>query len=395
VLPRNGDRAGARLAPDFCFDDPFMTRSRLFATRRVPRPALAPLLAALLSTACGGGSDAQGPGGPGGGGEDRPVPVTTQVVQPRPFADTVRALGTVQARESVTVTAKVSETVERVHFDSGDAVKAGAPLVTLSGQAQQASLREAQATADEAERLFERQNELAGQQLIARSQLDAQRATRDAANARVAQIRAQLGDRVIRAPFSGVLGLRQVSPGTLVTPGTAIATLDDVARVYVDFPVPETQLSQVAPGQALVATSAAYPQRRFEGTVSTVDARVDAATRAVTVRGDFPNPERLLRPGMLMDVTLSQAERKALLVPEISIVQVGTDSFVYRVKPDGSVERVEVTVGARRDGQAEIVKGVSAGDRVVVDGTGKLRPGAKVTEAGAAQGSEKAAASAP
>ncbi|GHA84489.1 efflux RND transporter periplasmic adaptor subunit [Cognatilysobacter bugurensis] len=323
------------------------------------------------------------------------MPVTTQVVQPRAFADTVTALGTVQARESVTITAKVSETVERVHFDSGDAVKAGAPLVTLSGQAQQASLREAQAAANEARQLFDRQNELAGQQLIARSQLDTQRAARDAANARVSQIRAQLSDRVIRAPFSGVLGLRQVSPGTLVTPGTAIATLDDVARVYVDFPVPETQLAQLAPGQALVATSAAYPQRRFEGTVSTVDARVDAATRAILVRGDFPNPDRVLRPGMLMEVTLSQAERPALLVPEISIVQVGGDSFVFRVKPDSTVERAEVTVGARREGLAEIVKGVSAGDRLVVDGTGKVRPGAKVTEAGATQSGEKAAAPAP
>ncbi|MFC0677027.1 efflux RND transporter periplasmic adaptor subunit [Lysobacter korlensis] len=350
-------------------------------------PHAAAVLMLVLLAACTGGDDAApgrggGGGARGGGGEDRPVPVTTAQVQPRAFSDTVQALGTVQARESVTLTAKVSETVERVHFDSGEVVKAGAPLITLSGQAQQASLREAQATAEEAERLFQRQNELAGQQLIARSQLDAQRATRDAARARVAQIRAQLGDRTIRAPFAGVLGLRQVSPGTLVTPGTVIATLDDTARVHVDFPVPETQLAQVAPGQALTATSAAYPGRRFDGTVATVDSRIDAGTRAVTVRGDFPNPERLLRPGMLMEVTLSQAERRALLVPEIAVVQVGSDSFVYRVKPDGSVERADVRTGARREGQVEITSGLAAGDRIVVDGTGKLRPGAKISEAG-------------
>lgn len=326
-------------------------------------------------------------------GGERPVPVTMQRLQLRPFSDTVRALGTVRARESVTVTAKVSETVERVHFESGDTVKAGAPLVTLSGQAQQASLREAQATADEAERLFRRQSELAGQQLIARSQLDTQRATRDAANARVAQIRAQLGDRTIRAPFSGVLGLRQVSPGSLVTPGTVIATLDDTARVYVDFPVPEMRLAEVQPGQQLSATSAAYPGRRFEGTVSTVDARIDPATRAVVVRGDFPNAGRALKPGMLMQVTLSRAERPALLVPEISVVQIGSDSFVYRVQPDGSAERVRVEIGARREGVAEIVKGLEVGDVVVVDGTGKLRPGSKVVEAEktpAADGAEAA-----
>src|SRR5690606_4910411 len=149
------------------------------------------------------------------------------------------------------VTAKVSETVEQVHFESGQAVARGAPLVTLSGRQQQAALAAAEATAEEAERQYQRQSQLAGQQLVARSALDAQRATRDAARAQVAQVRANLADRVIRAPFAGVLGIRQVSPGALVTPGTAIATLDDIARVYVDFPVPETELAGVAPGQAV------------------------------------------------------------------------------------------------------------------------------------------------
>ena len=351
------------------------------------RAASASLALLALLAGCGGdkaaapgGRPGGGPGGPGGG--DRPVPVTTHLVQSDAFSDTLEALGTVQARESVTVTAKVSETVQRVHFESGDVVKAGAPLVTLSGEAQQASLAEAQAAASEADRLFRRQSELAEQQLIARSQLDTQRAARDAAQARVRQIRAQIADRTIRAPFSGVLGLRQVSPGSLVTPGTAIATLDDTARVYVDFPVPETQLANVGEGQRLSGSSAAYPGRRFDGVVSTVDARIDAATRAVLVRGDFPNPDRALRPGMLMQVTLSRPEREALRVPEIAVVQVGTDSYVYRALADGSVERADVRIGTRRDGQAEITDGLSAGDRIVVDGTGKLRPGAKIVEAG-------------
>ncbi len=315
-------------------------------------------------------------------GGDRAVPVTTQVVQPRPWNDSVQALGTVRARESVTVTAKVSETVQQVHFESGDIVARGAPLVTLSGQQQQASLAEAQAAANEAERLYQRQGELARQQLIARSALDTQRATRDAAKARVAQIRAQLGDRVIRAPFAGVLGIRQVSPGALVTPGTAIATLDDTSRVHVDFPVPETMLAYVAPGLRVSGHSGTYPDRRFEGTVSTIDARVDVATRSVTVRADFANADRALRPGMLLEITLQRPQRQALLVPEIAIVQVGTDSFVYRVGADGTVERADVEVGARRDGLAEIVRGVKAGERIVVDGTVKLRPGSRVVDAG-------------
>lgn len=315
------------------------------------------------------------------GGGERPVPVTTAPVRLQPWSDTVQALGNVKARESVTITAKVSETVQRVHFDSGDEVGKGAVLLTLSGQAQQAGLAEAQAAASEAERLYRRQSELAAQQLIARAQLDTQRAARDAANARVAQARAGVGDRTIRAPFAGVLGLRQVSPGALVTPGTPIATLDDIARVYVDFPVPEAALAQVAPGQRLSGTSAAFVGRRFDGNVSMVDARVDANTRALTVRGDFPNPDRALRPGMLVNVLLHRPQRQALLLPEIAIVQVGQKSFVYRVKPDRSVEQAEIEPGARREGLVEIVTGLKPGDRIVVDGTGKLRPGAKVVDA--------------
>lgn len=346
-------------------------------TRRRPLLPLALTTLVFALAACGKDDAAAKSRGEG----DRPVPVTTQVLRARPWSDTIEAIGTVRARESVTITAKVTETVQRVHFDSGDSVPRGAVLLTLSGQAQQAGLAEAQAAASEAERLYRRQSELAAQQLIARAQLDTQRAMRDAAQARVAQARAGLGDRTIRAPFAGVLGLRQVSPGALVTPGTPIATLDDIARVYVDFPVPEAALAQVAPGQRISGTSAAFAGRSFDGTVSIVDARVDASTRALTVRGDFPNPDHALRPGMLVKVALHRPERQALLLPEIAIVQVGERTFVYRVKPDGSVEQADVAIGVRRDGQAEIASGLQAGDRVVVDGTGKLRPGAKVADA--------------
>ena len=337
-------------------------------------------------------------------GGDRPATVTTQVLRPQPWNDTLQALGTVKARESVTITAKVSETVQRVHFDSGDVVAAGQPLVTLSGQAQQAELAAAQAQAVEADRLYRRQSELAAQQLVARSALDSQRAARDAANARVAEIRANLGDRVIRAPFAGVLGMRQVSPGTLVTPGTAIATLDDTARVFVDFPVPELRLADLAAGQRLTGRTDAYADRTFDGVVSTVDARVDPTTRAITVRGDFINTDRTLRPGMLLRVELQRPERQALLLPEIAVVQVGSDTFVFRVKADETVERVTVAIGTRREGLAEITSGLQAGDRIVVDGTGKLRPGARIVEAkpgaappdtGAEPGARPAPAAAP
>ena len=351
-------------------------------------PRVLPILAigiACLLAACGDGDTPKGPQGRG----NAPVPVLVAEVAEEPWTDHVRALGTVRAREAITVTAKVSETVQRVHFQSGQEVARGAPLVTLSGQQQEAALASAQAALKEAEQLYARQSTLAGQQLIARASLDAQRATRDAARAQVAQIRANLSDRVIRAPFAGVLGIRQVSPGALVTPGTEIATLDDIARVFVDFPVPETELADVSPGQPLVGRVGAYGDRSFDGKVETVSARLDAGSRAATVRGDFANDDRALKPGMLVQVELARDTRQALVVPEIAVQQVGTETFVWRVKPDMTVEKVDVEVGGRVPGKVMLASGIKAGDRIVVEGTGKVQPGSMVTEGAAAPAAAK------
>ncbi len=309
------------------------------------------------------------------------VPVTTQVVQASAWNDTLQAIGTAKARESIIVTAKLSEIIDKVHFDSGQQVAAGAPLVTLRGDAQQAALAQAQATFAEADRLYLRQRELAAQQLVAHSTLDTQQSIRDAAEARVRQMRADISDRQVRAPFAGVLGIRQVSPGSLVTPTTTIATLDDISRVHVDFQVPEAELASLKPGDKVNGSSVAYPGRSFDGAVSTVDARVDPGSRAVTVRADFANADHALRPGMLLDVRVFRPERQALVIPEIAVIQVGRDSFVYRVKDDASVERVDVRTGTRRAGVVEILEGLQAGERIVVDGTGKLRPGIRVEDA--------------
>ncbi|CRX68132.1 smeM [Stenotrophomonas maltophilia] len=325
------------------------------------------------------------------------VPVTAQVVQPTQWNDTLQALGTAKARESISVTAKVSEIVEKVHFESGQHIAAGAPIVTLRGQAQEAALVQAQATFHEADQLYKRQRELAAQRLVSSATLDTQKSIRDAAEARVMQMQADIGDRRVRAPFAGVLGIRQVSPGSLLTPTTVIATLDDIEHMHVDFQVPEVELAALGVGDKVSATSVAWPGRTFEGVVSTIDARIDPATRAVTVRADFANGDHALRPGMLLDVRLFRPERPALVVPEIAVVQVGRDTFVYRIKADDSVERVDVVTGARRAGVVEIRQGLEAGQRIVVDGTGKLRPGLKVAakDAAPASGAKPADAPAP
>ena len=351
--------------------------TRRAATRRALPTAFLALLAAALLAACGKDeAPGRGAGGP-------PAVVTTTVLAPAPWSDELRAIGTASARESVTLTAKVSETVQDVRFDSGQAVRAGQVLVTLSQRAQAAGLEEAAASYREAQSSYERLRVLGEKQLVSASQLDAQRAARDAAKGRLDIIRAAAGDRVITAPFDGVLGLRQVSPGSLVTPGTVITTVDDVSTIKLDFSVPESQLATLAVGRALQATSDAFPGETFEGTITSVGSRVDPASRALSARAEIPNPDAKLRPGMLLRVTLALPARQALQVPELSLQQVGQQAFVFRASGD-KVEQVPVRIGARRPGWVELLDGVKAGDRVVVEGIVKLKPGARIIEAGTA-----------
>lgn len=346
---------------------------------RTPRLLVWLMVPALL-VACGGGGE------PEAGGQEA-VRVTTTLVEPEPWVDRIEALGTARANESVTITAKVNETVVRVNFDSGEVVEAGQVLVDLSGRVELAELEEARANLREAEQQYRRQQQLAAERLIPASQLDTQRAVRDAARARLDAIRARLSDRVITAPFGGVLGLRQVSPGTVLQPGDPIATLDDISVIKLDFSVPEAFLSTLLPGQTVHARSVAWPGEVFTGVVRSLDSRVDPVTRAVTVRAEIDNPEHKLRPGMLLTVELAQPPRQTLVVPELALVQIGRQAFVFRVGPDDTVRQVPVRVGARRPGKVEIIEGLESGDRVVVEGTVKLRDGLAVVEAEAAAAS--------
>lgn len=309
------------------------------------------------------------------------IPVTTALVEPMQWVDTIEAVGTTRARESITLTAKISDTVRKINFQDGQHVDAGDVLVELTSGQQVAALAEAQATFKDAERLMKRNNDLVSQGTVSRQVADTARATHDSAQARVAVLRAQLADRVVTAPFSGVLGLRQVSVGALVTPGTVITTLDDIDTVKLDFSLAERYLAAVRSGLAIVVTTAAYPDRRFEGTVISVDSRVDPMTRSFLVRAEMPNADHALRAGMLMTVKLLQPAREVLGVPEIAVEQVGTGAFVYRVQEGNKVSRIKVELGARQQGKVEILSGLAAGDRIVIDGTVKLRDGSLVSDA--------------
>jgi membrane fusion protein (multidrug efflux system) len=354
--------------------------------------------AANVAGARGPGAGAPGAGRPGGfGGRPAAQPplVTIGRAHRDQLYDVVEALGTTQANESVTLTAKVTDTVRRVNFEDGDYVEKGTVLIELTNQEEEAALAEARANLDDAESQQRRLEDLSNRGLSAASQLDAARSRTDAMQARLNSVVARLRDRLIQAPFSGLLGFRKVSPGTLLTPNTAITSIDDISTIKLDFTVPETFLEAMKPGAKIVAKSVSFPGRDFEGVVRTVGSRVDPVTRAVTVRAHIANNDRALRPGMLLTVDVLTAQHEALVVPEGAVFQVQNRAYVYRL--DGETARQqEIEIGGRRFGVVEVLGGLQEGDPIVVEGIVKLRDGIQVRfeEAGAAI-SESSKASPP
>lgn len=302
-------------------------------------------------------------------------------VQSTTIEDRIEALGTLRANESVELTTSVTETVTELHFDDGDRVKAGQILVDMSSGEERAQLEEARATVAEAQRQYQRIKSLQATQTAAESLLDQRHRELETGRARLVAIESRLADRQVRAPFSGVIGLRNVSVGALVEPGDIIATLDDDSVMKLDFSVPAIYLNVLMPDVAVIATSRTWEGRRFEGTVKSIDSRVDPVTRTIIVRALLSNPGRLLRPGMLMQVELLNRQREALMIPEESLLSLGDRQFVLVVDKaaDNSVERREVQIGTRRPGEVEIVSGLTSGEQVITDGTLKVRAGSNVT----------------
>lgn len=332
----------------------------------------------LLSLFDGGGARAAQSGAPGAGPV---VPVTTAVAELHSFTDGLQALGTAQARESIMLTPKVADTIRALRFDSGDRVRAGQVLVEMSSVEQAADLAEVRAANEAAQEDLRRQLELFNRGFASQARLDTVRAAADAAEARLNAGNSRIADRTIRAPFSGVVGLRTASPGQYMRPGDQIGTLDDISEIKLDFDVPETQIARVRGGVEIVASTAAYPDRTFPGQIATVDSRIDPTTRTVRVRAILPNQTEILRPGMLMTVEVRSNPRDALAIPEIAILEQADAAFVYRVA-DGeggpTVERVAVRTGQRAGGMAEVLEGLSRGDRVITEGLQSVRPGQNV-----------------
>ncbi|WP_028115649.1 efflux RND transporter periplasmic adaptor subunit [Ferrimonas senticii] len=312
-------------------------------------------------------------GGPRGGGD---ITVIVAPVEQRQWQQAVEALGTVRAQESVELTAKVTERVEQIHFDDGDKVEQSQLLVTLNHAEQDAKLTAAKANLVEQQREYQRIEGLVKNKTVASNQLDKIRTAIDVAQAVVAQTEAEVDARYIRAPFSGVLGFREISPGALVSPGTQITTLDDISVVNLDFTVPERFLSQLTNGSQVQAQAAAFSQP-FSGTVTSIDSRIDPTTRAVVVRAQIANPDLLLRPGMLMTLRLVVDDRLSQIIPEEAIIPRQNRQYVFVVS-DGKVVEKQIELGTRQRGWVEVTNGLEAGEQVITRGAQRVRPGQSV-----------------
>lgn len=307
------------------------------------------------------------------------TPVTVFEVQPTAVFDRIEALGTAVANESARITAAVTEKVVAVHFEDGQRVRAGELLVTLQQDEERAQRAGALAQQAEDERELKRLKILLDENVVPQRDYDERRTLRDVTRQRIREIEARIRDRTIRAPFDGILGLRKVSVGALVEPGDLITTIDDLSQIKLDFNVPATHLSALQPGAVIHAYSSGWGNERFEGTVATIGTRIDPETRSVLIRAIIANPDLRLRPGLLMTVQLLNRQRQALMIPEEALVPVQRRHYVLTVGEDRMVQRQQVSIGQRQPGLVEITQGLRPGERVIVRGTTRVRPGQQVS----------------
>lgn len=288
------------------------------------------------------------------------------------------AVGTLLANESVMIRPEVAGRVAAIHFGEGQAVAAGARLVVLDAAEVRAQLDASRADERLTEQRAERAAELFKKNFISQQALEDAREAHKKATAQRQENEARFSKTDIRAPFAGIVGLRQVSPGAYLKAGDDIVRLDNIDAMKLDFRVPEVYLGRIRRDQPVTVRVDAFPGEDFTGRVYAVETTVDERTRTVLLRGRVENRGARLRPGMFARVTLELGTTdKAVLVPEQAIVPRAGRNFVFRVV-DGKAALTEVALGARSPGQVEIVKGVKPGERVVTDGQIRLQDGVPV-----------------
>jgi len=315
---------------------------------------------------------------PGRTPQARPAPVELAPAMARTMARTVEAVGTTRARQSVGIVPQTEGRVIEIAIAPGTQVDKGTVLARLDDVIERADLAEAEARVTEQDRALDRARQLRASNAISQATLEDTVARLAEARAQLDRARQRLEDRTIAAPFAGVVGLAEIDPGARVGPGDVLTRLDDLDEVIVEFALPETLFAEARPGLRVLATSAAFPGRAFEGRIATLDTRIDPVSRAFRARAVIPNPDRTLPAGMFMALTLTLSQAERLTVPEAAILYQAAQTYVFTVE-DGRARRVPVTTGQRKDGIVAIEAGLEPGTPVIVRGTQRVRDGQPVS----------------
>ena len=342
-----------------------------------PGSRLAIALAASLALA---GLLASCSGSKGGRGFSMPpVPVEVSEVRPQVVRDQFRAVGSIESDEIIEVVSELNAIVSSLPFAEGQPVAKGALIAHLDDREIKAAAQHAEAQREWSQSNADRAQKLFDQQLTSQQQLDDARTNLKIAEADEALAKARLAKTLIRAPFSGMIGRRRVSPGAYLKAGDVITELARVDDMKVTFTAPERYLAQLKAGSRVEVSTPALPGRTFQGSISVVDPIVDADSRTIRVVARIPNSERVLRPGMSANVAVTFSERpNSLVIPDEAVFAEGNQSFVFVVKPDSTVARAAIELGSRDSSRVEVLQGLEPGTTIVRTGHQKLFDGAHV-----------------
>jgi len=316
-----------------------------------------------------------------------PEAVTTLVAQPEPWQESVSAIGTVEAVHGVTVSADLPGIVERIAFDSGDSVQQGDLLVLLDTRQERAQLKATEARRELTRLSLDRIRGLREKGVASQAELDGATAGYDEAQANVGEISATIDRKTIRAPFAGILGIRQVNLGQYLQSGDPVVPLQSLDPIHVNFNVPQQELGKVQVGGDVRLTSEGIPGAELSGRVTAIDSIVDPATRNIEVQATLRNADLVLRPGMFVEVrVLLDDSPPVVTLPASAVLYAPYGDSVFIVEdvtaPDGKVYRGVrqqfVKLGGSRGDQIAILSGVEPGEEVVTSGVFKLRNGAAV-----------------
>ncbi len=306
------------------------------------------------------------------------IPVFANQITQQSLVDEIQALGNLVSIKSIRLESLTTEKVTAIYFQDGQIVKKGDVLIELDASEEMAKLQEEQSIVANAKLQIKRLSPLVKQNAVPQVELDQADLELKTAQTRMQAILAQINDRRIRAPFDGVLGLKQVEVGSVVKQGDLITTLDDLSSMYLDFTVPDLYLSKIKKGEKIVASSKSYDDLFWAGNIVAIDSRVDSITRSIKIRAVLNNKNQKLLPGMLLSVRIKKAPRMAKMVPEESVFSIKDKNYLYVIDAKKEVKKVEVSTGQQIDGMIEILDGVKENQFYITQGLQKVQDGTRV-----------------